>query len=161
MAKHITRRELLKRGAIAGAALSVTFIHNRYAHAAGGIDPAAVKSFSASLKEHLLVPGDAEYSTCDGGLVIDLSQMKRVQVDSAKRVARAEPGILIADFDNTVAPFSLAASLGACPDVGLGGLTLGGGNGWLESVYGTACDNLVSVELVTADGDLRRANANQ
>ena len=214
MAKHITRRELLKRGAIAGAALSVTFIHHRYAHAAGGIDPAAVKSFSASLKGHLLVPGDAEYdsarrvwnrrydkhpamiarcagaddvrrsvefgrrrnlpaairsgghsfagySTCDGGLVIDLSQMKRVQVDSAKRVARAEPGILIADFDNTVAPFSLAASLGACPDVGLGGLTLGGGNGWLESVYGTACDNLVSVELVTADGDLRRANANE
>jgi hypothetical protein len=72
MANHITRRELLKRGAIAGAALSVTFIHHRHAHAAGGIDPAAVKSFSASLKGHLLVPGDAEY-------------------DSARRVSQRRP----------------------------------------------------------------------
>jgi FAD/FMN-containing dehydrogenase len=213
MAKHLfTRRELLRQGAIAGAALSVPFIHHRYAIAAGGIDPATTKAFGSNLKGRLIVPGDAGYdaarrvwnwryerhpamiaqcansddvrrsvefarkqnlraairsgghsfagySTCDGGLVIDLSQMKQVRIDSAKRVARAEPGILIADFDNTVAPSGLAASLGACPDVGIGGLTLGGGNGWLESVYGTACDNLVSVDLVTADGELGRANA--
>jgi FAD/FMN-containing dehydrogenase len=103
----------------------------------------------------------AGYSTCDGGLVIDLSQMKRVKVDPAKHVARAEPGIQVAQFDNVVAPSGLAASLGACPDVGVGGLTLGGGNGWLESVYGTACDNLMSVEVVTADGESARSNANE
>jgi hypothetical protein len=214
MAKHMTRRELLKQGAIAAAALSVPFIHCRYALAAGGIDPATTGKFGSSLKGRLIVPGDAKYnsarrvwnwrydehpamiaqcansddvrrsvefarkqnlltairsgghsfagySTCDGGLVIDLSQMKQIKIDSAKRAARAEPGIPIADFDNAAAPAGLAASLGACPDVGVGGLTLGGGNGWLESVYGTACDNLTSVDLVTADGELARADANE
>jgi len=62
MDKHITRRELLKRGAIAGAAaLSAPFIHHRHAQAAGVIDPAAARSFGASLKGRLIVPGDAEY----------------------------------------------------------------------------------------------------
>ena len=51
--------------------------------------------------------------------------------------------------------------MGACPDVGIGGLTLGGGNGFLETVYGTSCDNLISVDLVTADGESGRANANE
>jgi FAD/FMN-containing dehydrogenase len=214
MAKRITRRELLKLGAIAGAALSVPFIHHRYANAAGEIDPAVTRSFGSGLKGRLIVPGDVEYnsarrvwnwryddhpamiaqcavtddvrrsvefarkrhlraairsgghsfsgySTCDGGLVIDLSPMKRVQVDPVKQVARAEPGILIAEFDNAVAPSGLSASMGVCPDVGLGGLTLGGGNGWLETVYGTASDNLISVEVVTADGDAVSANANE
>ena len=63
MTKHFTRRELLKQGAIAGAALSVPFIHHRYAHAAGEIDPAITKSFGASLKGRLIVPGDAEYNS--------------------------------------------------------------------------------------------------
>ena len=86
--------------------------------------------------------------------------MKSVELDPAKRVADAEPGIQIAEFDNLTAPAGLAASLGVCPDVGLGGLTLGGGNGWLESVYGTACDNLNSVELVTEhEADLLYAPA--
>ena len=103
----------------------------------------------------------AGFSTCDEGLVIDLSRMKSVKLDPAKRIARAEPGIQIAQFDSLTAAAGLAASLGACPDVAIGGLTLGGGNGWLESVYGTACDNLKSVELVTADGDLVRADSNE
>jgi len=214
MTKHFTRRELLKRGAIAGAALAVPFIHHRYAQAAGEIDPAITKGFGSSLKGHLIVPGDAEYnsarrvwnwrydehpsmiaqcagaddvrrsvefarkqhlltairsgghsfagySTCDGGLVIDLSPMKRIQVDRTGRVARAEPGILIAEFDNAVAPSGLSASMGACPDVGIGGLTLGGGNGFLETVYGTASDNLLSVDVVTADGESGPANVNE
>jgi FAD/FMN-containing dehydrogenase len=214
MNKYLTRRELLKQGASVGAALAVSFIHHRYAHAAGEIDPAITKRFGSSLKGRLIVPGDAEYnsarrvwnwrydehpamiarcagtddvrrsvefarkqhllaairsgghsfpgySSCDGGLVIDLSRMKRVQVDPAKHIARAEPGILIAEFDNAVAPSGLSASMGACPDVGIGGLTLGGGNGFLETVYGTACDNLISVDLVTADGESGRANANE
>ena len=214
MGRHITRRELLSRGAIAGAALAVPFIHHRYAQAAGEIDPANTKRFGSSLKGRLIMPGDPEYnsarrvwnwryddhpamiarcagtddarrsvefgrqqhlltairsgghsfpgySTCNGGLVIDLSAMKRVHADRTKRVAHAEPGILIAEFDNAVAPSGLSASMGACPDVGIGGLTLGGGNGWLESVYGTASDNLISADVVTADGESRRADANE
>jgi len=101
------------------------------------------------------------YSTCNDGIVIDLSRMKNVKLDPAKRVADAEPGIQVAEFDNLTAPAGLAASLGVCPDVGLGGLTLGGGNGWLESVYGTACDNLNSVELVNADAELIRADSDE
>jgi FAD/FMN-containing dehydrogenase len=101
----------------------------------------------------------AGFSTCNDGLVIDLSRMQTVKLDSARRVARAEPGIRITEFDNLAARAGLAASLGVCPDVAVGGLTLGGGNGWLEGVYGTACDNLDSVELVTADGELLRADS--
>jgi hypothetical protein len=63
MAKHLTRRELLKQSAIAGAALSVPFIHHRYALAAGEIDPATTKRFGASLKGRLIVPGDAGYNS--------------------------------------------------------------------------------------------------
>lgn len=102
----------------------------------------------------------AGYSSCNGGLVIDLSQMTGVRVDTPNRVARAEPGISIAAFDIAVAPSGLSASLGACPDVAVSGLTLGGGNGFLETVYGTASDNLVSAEVVTADAESRQVNAN-
>jgi FAD/FMN-containing dehydrogenase len=103
----------------------------------------------------------AGFSTCDGGIVVDLSQLKNLRLDRAKRVARAEPGLQIAAFDNLAAAAGLAASLGVCPDVAVGGLTLGGGNGWLESVYGTACDNLIAVEVVTADGSLVRASQDE
>jgi FAD/FMN-containing dehydrogenase len=125
------------------------------------------RSVEFARKQHLLTAirsgghSFPAYSTCNAGLVIDLSRMKRVQVDPAKRIARAEPGIQIAELDNVLASSGLSASMGACPDVGIGGLTLGGGNGFLETVYGTACDNLLSVELVTADGEAGRANANE
>jgi hypothetical protein len=92
------------------------------------------------------------YGMCDGGVVIDLSGMKRVEVDASKRVARAEAGALVRDLDEATQRFGLATTSGGCPTVGSAGLTLGGGEGRLDSRYGLACDNLLSAQLVTVDG---------
>ena len=94
----------------------------------------------------------AGFSVCDGGVVIDLSSMNRVEVDAGKRVARAEAGALVRDLDHTTQRFGLATTSGGCPTVGIAGLTLGGGEGLLMPKYGAACDNLVSSQLVTVDG---------
>ena len=72
------------------------------------------------------------YGMCDGGLVIDLSQMKRVEVDAGKRVARAEAGALVRDLDEATQRVGLATTSGGCPTVGIAGLTLGGGEGRLD-----------------------------
>ncbi|HEY6945476.1 MAG TPA: FAD-binding oxidoreductase [Candidatus Acidoferrum sp.] len=92
------------------------------------------------------------YGMCDGGVVIDLSGMKRVEVDAGKRVARVEAGTLVRDLDETTQSFGLATTSGGCPTVGVAGLTLGGGEGRLMEKYGTACDNLLSAQVVTVDG---------
>jgi hypothetical protein len=92
------------------------------------------------------------YGMCDGGLVIDLSGMKRVEVDAGKRVARAEAGALVRDLDEATQRFGLATTSGGCPSVGIAGLTLGGGEGRLMEKYGAACDNLLSAQVVTVDG---------
>jgi hypothetical protein len=92
------------------------------------------------------------YGMCDGGLVIDLSGMKRVEVDAGKRVARVEAGALVRDLDEATQRFGLATTSGGCPTVGIAGLTLGGGEGRLDSKYGLTCDNLLSAQLVTVDG---------
>jgi len=92
------------------------------------------------------------YGMCDGGAVIDLSGMKRVEVDASKRVARAEAGALVRDLDEATQRVGLATTSGGCPTVGIAGLTLGGGEGRLDSKYGLACDNLLSAQLVTVDG---------
>jgi len=92
------------------------------------------------------------YGMCDGGVVIDLSGMKRVEVDASKRVARVEAGALVRDLDEATQRFGLATTSGGCPTVGVAGLTLGGGEGRLDSKYGLACDNLLSAQLVTVDG---------
>ena len=92
------------------------------------------------------------YGMCDGGAVIDLSAMKRVEVDAGKRVARVQAGALVRDLDETTQRFGLATTSGGCPSVGIAGLTLGGGEGRLHSKYGLACDNLLSAQLVTVDG---------
>ena len=86
----------------------------------------------------------AGFSTCDGGLVIDLYGMNRVEVDAGKRVARAEAGALVRDLDQATQRFGLATTSGACPTVGIAGLTLGGGQGLLMPKYGAPCDNLIS-----------------
>jgi hypothetical protein len=98
-------------------------------------------------------------STCDGGALIDLSLMKKVQVDSTCRIARAEPGLRLGEFDRATQTFGLATPLGIASDTGIAGLTLGGGIGWLNGKYGLACDNLLSVEIVTADGYHLTANS--
>jgi FAD/FMN-containing dehydrogenase len=94
----------------------------------------------------------AGFSVCDGGVVIDLSAMNRVEVDAGKHVARAQTGALVRDLDQATQRFGLATTSGGCPTVGIAGLTLGGGEGQLMSKYGAACDNLVSAQLVTVDG---------
>ncbi len=100
------------------------------------------------------------YGVCDGGMVIDLSGMRRVEVDPSRRVARAEAGALVRDLDEATQRFELATTSGGCPTVGIAGLTLGGGEGRLHSKYGLACDNLLSAKLVTVDGRQIQAREN-
>jgi len=101
----------------------------------------------------------AGFGVCDGGVVIDLSGMKRIEADAGKRVARAEAGCLGGDLNKATQHFGLATTLGACPTVGIAGLTLGGGEGVLMPKYGAACDNLLSARVVTVDG--REVEASQ
>jgi FAD binding domain len=93
----------------------------------------------------------AGFGVCNGGVVIDVAGMKRVEVDVHKRTARAEAGALIGDVDRATQRFGLATVMGGCPTVGIGGLTLGGGIGSLTPKYGAACDNVKSAEVVTVD----------
>ena len=98
---------------------------------------------------------------CDGGLMIDLSRMKGVRVDPARRTVRAECGLTLGDFDRETQAFGLATTMGVASTTGIAGLTLGGGLGWLMGKYGLACDNLSSVDIVTADGSLHIASASE
>ena len=102
------------------------------------------------------VPG---FAVCDGGLMIDLSRMKSVRVDPVTRTARAEGGCTWGDFDHETQAFGLATTGGIARPTGIAGLTLGGGHGYLMRTYGLACDNLLSVDVVTADGQLLTASA--
>ena len=98
---------------------------------------------------------------CDDGLVIDLTSMREVSVDPQSRTARAQGGATWADFDRATGEHGLATTGGAISTTGIAGLTLGGGLGWLMRSHGMACDNLRSVEIVTADGEVHRASATQ
>ena len=93
--------------------------------------------------------------------MIDFSRMKTVRVDPVRRTARADPGVLLGDFDRETQAFGLATTLGTFSITGLAGLTLGGGLRWLMGKHGLACDNLLSVDLVTADGRLLTASSNE
>src|SRR5215468_3326398 len=103
-------------------------------------------------------PGNA---VCQGGLMIDLTGMRAVRIDPVRRTARAEGGATWGDFDRETQAFGLATTGGSVSDTGIAGLTLGGGLGWLAGKYGLSCDNLVSVDLVTADGTLLILSANE
>src|SRR5215468_2957698 len=97
-------------------------------------------------------------AVCDGGLMIDLSPMKSVRVDPQGKVAHAEAGVTWGEFDRETQAFGLATTGGLVSTTGIAGLTLGGGLGWLMGNYGLACDNLISVDVVTADGRLLTAS---
>jgi hypothetical protein len=100
-------------------------------------------------------------SVCDGGLMIDLSGMKSIRVDPAKRTVHAEPGLTLGEFDRETQAFGLATTLGTVTKTGISGLTLGGGWGHLHAKYGLALDNVIGVDVVTADGRLLTANASE
>src|SRR5207245_1391098 len=100
-------------------------------------------------------------AVCDGGLMIDLSGMKGIRVEPTKGAVRAEPGLTIGEFDRETQAFGLATTLGVIAKTGIAGLTLGGGIGWLMRKYGLACDNVISVDVVTADGRLLTASATE
>jgi hypothetical protein len=101
------------------------------------------------------------HSVCDGGLVIDLSAMKAIRVDPAARTARAQAGVKWIEFDHETQAFGLATTGGTVSDTGIAGLTLGGGLGWLSSKYGLTVDNLISADVVLADGRFLTASATQ
>ncbi|WP_407155322.1 FAD-binding oxidoreductase [Bradyrhizobium sp. STM 3557] len=103
----------------------------------------------------------AGLSVCDGGMVIDLSLMKQVEVDPVRRIARAEAGLNLGEFDRVTQEHGLATTMGVNSDTGIAGLTLGGGFGKLGRKYGLTCDNLISAEVVTAEGNILKASATE
>ena len=103
----------------------------------------------------------AGFSTCDDGLVIDLSAMNRVEVNPEARVARVEGGATWGAFDATTHAHGLGTTGGVMSTTGVAGLTLGGGIGWLMRKYGLACDTLLGVEIVTAQGEVIQANSSE
>jgi FAD/FMN-containing dehydrogenase len=105
--------------------------------------------------------GVGGHALCDGGLVIDLSPMKGIRVDPAARTARAEAGVLWGELDRETQLFGLATVGGIVTHTGIAGLTLGGGLGWLMRKHGATVDNLLSVDLVTAEGELLTASAEE
>src|SRR5262249_1483469 len=100
-------------------------------------------------------------SVCDGGVMIDVSPMKGIRVDPNRQTVRAEAGLTWAEFDRETQAFGLAPTGGVVSTTGIAGLTLGGGIGWLGRTYGLSCDNLLAVDIVTADGQLRTASASE
>ena len=97
-------------------------------------------------------------AVCEGGLVLDLSPMRSVRIDPVGRTARVEPGVTLGDFDREAQAFGLATPLGINSTTGVAGLTLGGGFGWLSRKYGLTVDNLLSADVVTAEGKLVHAH---
>ena len=100
-------------------------------------------------------------SVCEGGLMIDLSGMKGIRVDPVRRTARAETGLKLGEFDRETQAFGLATTLGTVSTTGIAGLTLGAGFGHLMAKYGLALDNVIAADVVTADGRLLTASADE
>ena len=135
------------------------------ARCAGAADVIRAVSFARDNRLAVAVRGGGHsfpgHSVCDGGLVIDLSAMKAIRVDLRRRTARAQAGVKWIEFDHETQAFGLATTGGTDGDTGIAGLTLGGGLGWLSGKYGLTVDNLVSADVVTADGRLLTASATE
>ncbi len=101
------------------------------------------------------------YGTNDGGMVIDMSLMKGIRVDPGSRTVAAQGGVQWREFDHETQAFGLATTGGTVSNTGIAGLTLGGGLGWLMGKHGLTIDNLISADVVTADGQLRTASATE
>jgi FAD/FMN-containing dehydrogenase len=132
---------------------------------AGVADVIAAVAFAREYDLLLAVRGGghnvAGNAVCDGGLMLDLSLMKGIRVDPVARTARAEAGVLWAELDHETQVFGLATVGGTISTTGIAGLTLGGGFGWLTRQYGLVCDNLLSADVVTADGRFLHASAEE
>lgn len=100
-------------------------------------------------------------SVCDDGIVADLSRMKAVTVDPTRRIARAEAGLTLGEFDRATQAHGLATTMGVVSGTGIAGLTLGGGFGKLGRKFGLACDNVIAADVVTANGRQMRASADE
>ncbi|HEX2294193.1 MAG TPA: FAD-binding oxidoreductase [Actinomycetota bacterium] len=132
------------------------------ARCAGADDVSAAVRFAREQELLISVKGGghavAGHAVCDDGLMIDLSLMKAVRVDPAARTARAAAGLLWSDLDKATQPHGLATTGGVISHTGIAGLTLGGGLGHLMRKHGLTVDNLLSVDLVTAEGDARHVD---
>ncbi|MER5463257.1 FAD-binding oxidoreductase [Streptomyces sp. NPDC002668] len=132
---------------------------------AGTADVMRAVEFARSQDLLVAVRGGAHsiagFSTCDGGIVIDLSAMKGARVDPVQRRIVAQPGMTWGDFDHETQAFGRAVTGGLVSTTGIAGFTLGGGVGWLVRRHGLACDNLVGADVVTADGRLVHASAEE
>lgn len=132
---------------------------------AGAADVTACVNFAREQELLVSVRGGghnvAGKAVCDGGLMIDLSRMKGIRVEPTRLTAQAQAGLTGGEFDRETQAFGLATTLGIVSTTGIAGLTLGGGKGWLHGKYGMACDNLVSADVVTADGRLLTASATE
>ncbi|HEX9171069.1 MAG TPA: FAD-binding oxidoreductase [Telluria sp.] len=135
------------------------------ARCAGAADVRAAVSFARAHDLPLAVRGGghniAGSALCDDGLVIDLSGMRSVRIDPARRRAWVEGGATLRDFDHEAQAFGLAVPLGINSTTGVGGLTLGGGFGWLTRSMGMTIDHLVGADVVTGDSQLRHASASE
>ncbi len=100
-------------------------------------------------------------AVCDGGIMISLSNMTSVRVDPQSQTVLAEPGVTLGDLDKETQTFGLAVPVGINSTTGVGGLTLGGGFGWISRKHGLTVDNLISADVVTADGEFVKASANE
>jgi FAD/FMN-containing dehydrogenase len=100
-------------------------------------------------------------AVCEGGLMLDFTLMKRITVDPTRRIARAQAGLTLGEFDHETQKYGLATTLGVATTTGISGLTLGGGYGYLAGKYGLACDNLTRAEVVTADGKILECSADE
>jgi FAD/FMN-containing dehydrogenase len=132
------------------------------ARCAGAADVMRAVRFAAEHELLLAVRGAghniAGKGVCDGGFLIDLSQMRSVHVDPRKKTARVEPGATLGDLDDATQVYGLATPVGINSTTGIAGLTLGGGFGWLSRKHGLTIDNLRSADVVTADGEIVTAS---